>query len=232
MEDVLRRLPGLAPRWMTAGEIASVHGQLGNGLHVDPIKEVLGRLVRAGLVYRAFRFDCPVCGIRSHIPFDRSGDAVRCEGCRTTHTLLGPKGDEPRLAYALNALLDRVMDQDCIGHLLVQMWAERNRGVLWSVPGAILRPHGGAGPSREVDLFGISRSAVVISEVKDRAAAYVPNEVDKAVRGAVQAGAGMLLVAALDSWSDALKARVARRSKGFSGEVVFLGAADLLDGSA
>lgn len=216
-------LPALVPRWRTAGEIAGDLSQ-----RKDFTVTVLDALVERRLVRRAFRHNCTRCGLESAIPLDRVDDYVSCEGCRTMNALRGPAGSEPLLVYALTTLMDRVMDQDCLGHVLVEDWARTNRGLVWSFPGANLL---GQSPSqREVDVIGVSRVEVVIAEVKDRSTGFDEVTVREFSQLGAAVRAGRLLFASLDVWGDSDQQRTRdRAAASFKGTVETIDARQLLD---
>jgi hypothetical protein len=119
------------------------------------------------------------------------------------------------------------MDQDCLGHLFVENWVASKHGVVWSVPGADL-----AGPTnarREIDVLGISRTELIVAEVKNRSSGFGGNAVRDAAVLATALRAGRLILACLDVWEQALRndAHIqARRS--FQGEIDMLDSRQLL----
>jgi hypothetical protein len=191
-------LPTLVPQWLTANEIASRLGGAGRGGRRDAIA-ALDRLMEDRLVRRAFRFDCGNCGMTSHVLFDQATEWLACEGCTLAGRLRGPEG-EPVIAYGLNSLLDRAADQDCHIHLPVQDWIRASLGAVWSVPGAdvVSATHG----RREVDVLALSRSEVIVSEVKSSAAGMTPDAVREAALLASQLGADRLVLAVVGSWPE------------------------------
>ena len=216
-------LPALVPRWRTAGEIAGDLSQ-----RKDFTVTVLHALVERRLVRRAFRHNCTRCGLESAIPLDRLDDYVSCEGCRTTNALLGPAGTEPLLVYALTTLMDRVMDQDCLGHVLVEDWARVNRGLVWSFPGANL--FGPSRAQREIDVIGISPAEVVVAEVKDRSTGFDEVTVREFAQLGAAVRAGRLLFASLDVWDDGdQRSTRVQASASFKGTVETIDARQLLD---
>lgn len=214
-------LPALVPRWRTSGEIAG-------DVHVrrEQVIDTLEDLVADRLVRRAFRFECPRCGLQSSVLLDRADDHIPCEGCGSTSTLRGPAGSEPPMVYSVSTLLDRVMDQDCLGHLLVEAWVRTHRDAVWSVPGANLSSRG---TDREMDLLAISRAQLIVAEVKNSASGFSEPAVDGAAGLARDLGAGRLVLATLDRWpqEDAAAAR-SRAAATFAGDLDILSADDLI----
>lgn len=105
-----------------------------------------------------------------HVELSRSDDAVACPGCFTSQPLVGPFGSEPVLAYALNTLFDRALGQNCVSHVLTELFLRQTQNVIWAVPGADI-----GGPNdepHEVDVLAISRDALIIGELKATSAAF------------------------------------------------------------
>jgi hypothetical protein len=135
----------------------------------------------------------------SYVPFDRVVDeSAKCEGCRRSAILSGPQGEEPAIAYALNSLLDRALDQDVVEQVLALRWAERAFGVVWAVPGADVLPAGGR--KREVDVLAMSRAEFIVGEVKASSRSFDLPVVRDIARLAKDLGADRLVLASGDDW--------------------------------
>lgn len=207
-------------RWRTLGEVGAELKLRKNAL--IPIAD---RLIEAGLLRRSFRMTCRVCGLPWHVELARADDIVACPGCFAKQTLVGPKGQEPELAYSINSLLDRALDQDCVSHLLAQLVVRQEYGVVWSLPGAIVI--GPSGQEREVDLLAISRDAFIIGEMKARSAEFRRSYVRDLARLALELDADALLLGSLDEWSEEHRAKIALWV-GSGLKPIILGRADLL----
>ncbi len=198
IEGVLTR----GARWRTLGEIA---GDIPNGTKANLIPFV-HRLLEAGLIRRAFKLECRNCRIPFHVELNRADDIVACPGCMTRQVLAGRTGQEPLFVYALNSLLDRAIDQDCVSHLLAELWTRQSLGVLWAVPGANVVP--ADGPGREIDLLAIARDALIVGELKARSASFSRAYVRNLAELARNLNADVLLLGSLDDWSDDRRADV------------------------
>jgi hypothetical protein len=185
----------------------------------------LSKLLADRLVARAFRFRCSNCGLASDIPLELARDHVRCQGCTTEATLLGDSG-EPDLAYGLNSLLDRAADQDCHGHLSVQAWMHENLDLVWSVPGAELVST--ADLHREVDVIGISRSELIVAEVKNASSAFNRGVIVDSAKLAVALNADRLVLASLDDWSAGRKDLASRIATRYLPNVTVIGLSDVI----
>lgn len=223
-EAVATVIPALVPRWLTSNEISSALSSVGPTVKRATVVVALNQLIGDQLVARAFRFECSNCGLTTYIPLDRSADRVTCDGCTVQSALRGTAG-EPDLTYGLNSLLDRAADQDCHGHLPVQDWMRDNLEVIWSVPGADLMS--AAGTNREIDVLAISRSEVLISEVKSSVGGFPDPVVLSAAQLASDLKADHLVLAALDDWTADRKAEVAALAIGHGPRMTVIGLEDL-----
>jgi hypothetical protein len=217
-------VPSLVPRWLTSNELSSILATGAPGTTRQAVVDVLARLLDDGLVRRAFRFRCSNCGLMTHILLDSAQDHVRCEGCTARAPLSGPSG-EPELTYGLNSLLDRASDQDCHGHLLVQAWMHDRLKVLWSVPGADLATT--TGPGREIDVLGISRDEIVVSEVKNSSRSFTDAVVIDTAKLSRDLLADHLILAATDDWDVHRIDEVTTLARTIVPKVTVLGLAEL-----
>ncbi len=218
----VERLQAREPRWRTLGEIAGDLKVVRKSL--IPLTEPL---IEAGLLRRAYRMRCRACGLPWHVELNRADDIVGCPGCFSRQALIGPAGQEPDLAYSLNSLLDRALDQDCVSHVLAEFVVRQSRAVVWSVPGANV--FGPEGAKREVDLLAISRDALIVGELKTRSTAFNRTFVRDLGDLARELGADALLLGSLDEWSTELRSS-APEWVGSGLETIMLGRADLLPG--
>ncbi len=198
--------PALVPKWLSRHELSQALRRRGRGISGSSVSAALDAMIDDHLVHRAFRHRCPNCGLMSHYMLDRARDRVECDGCAHRSVLRGTTG-EPVLEYGLNSLVDRAADQDCLGHLLVQDWIREHLSSVWSVPGAELRREGGS--TREVDVLAISRSDLIVGEVKTSSRAFTEEVVVDTVSLALDLRADRLILAAMDVWSEDRRAAVA-----------------------
>lgn len=196
-ELLLSRVAAIAgSRWLTANEIAS---ELST--RKARVLSLLAELTSHELVRRGFRFDCPVCGLRTVLVLAEVEDLVSCPGCGQRTAVLGPREEEPLMVYSLNSLLDRAVDQDCVGHLIAMDSVMRTNEGAWMVPGADLRSASG---QREVDLLGVSAADLIVGEVKP-AQAFTNRTIRDVVALAGALSASVLVLASLDAWTDSRK---------------------------
>jgi ribosomal protein S27AE len=213
---VSRILPYGVRRWLTANELA---GDLQIRKH--SLLPVLSDLLELGLVERALNFDCDTCGLNTFVPLADAKDRLRCPGCGSEHPLVGPSRAEPIWAYALNSLLDRTWDQNCLDHVLLTRWLSANGRIVWAVPGADVK---GPNSEREVDVLALSHAELQVAEMKPPHAFT-----DEVIRGRIHLakalGARRLILASLEPWSVEDIERAQKRSS----EQLFV---EVLDGSS
>jgi hypothetical protein len=112
-----------------------------------------------------------------------------------------------------------------VSHLLADLLVRQTRGVIWSVPGAIVTAPDGH--EREVDLLAISRDALIVGELKTRSTEFRRSYVRDLAGLARDLNADALLLGSLDDWPEELREKVARWV-GSGLETVIVGGADLL----
>jgi ribosomal protein S27E len=224
-DEVIRRvaeaLVARTARWRPIQEIA---GELHQ--RTRELLPTLNQLIEARLVSRGFAFTCPSCGLGSAVPFDRAADEVRCEGCRVTATLIGPPSQEPVILYAMNSLLDRALDQDCVSHVLTLRWVVERRAAVWAVPGAEVRASGN-GLSREVDLLALSRDALLVGEMKESSLAFDGRTLRRTADLARALGANILILSSMDDWPHDRRAEAVAIAAKNNLEVIALEGRDL-----
>jgi len=200
LEGLLRDLlPGIERQWKTAAEIGGEISRPERRVSRNQVEPVLTALVSDSLVQRGMRFRCPRCSLRQAVPLGRLDDVVGCEGCRMRTPVSGPEGREPEIVYAINSLLDRVIEQDSLGDLLLLPLVRRHQGALWVIPGASLDKEMGS-VAREVDLLGLSRDRLVMGEAKARRNAFTESEVADVRSLAEDIGAQTVVLATMDRW--------------------------------
>lgn len=205
---ISRALTVAAPVWRSANEISSL-------LHSrkDPVLADLAELVRCGLVRRGLQFSCATCGMPNVFPLGEESDIVECPGCGTTAPLLGPLAAEPTFLYALNSLLDRAMDQDVIPHLLALEYLTSQNVAIWGYPGADI-----TGPSleaRELDILAVSRTGLVVGELKP-AIRFTHPVIDDSIELAKRLKAEAVVFGSLTRWSQRRRSyaeTIARRAQ-------------------
>lgn len=179
-------------RWRRLGELASdLH------LHPNQVLPALERLLACQLAFRGFALNCSTCGFKATIPLARADDFVQCPGCRSTSLLRGAPAEEPHFSYALNSLLDRALDQDCVSHVVVADWARNHLGAVLARPGANLSL---GDRMREVDLLAVSREQQIVGEVKSSAKAFSRSEALRTAELAREIGAATVVLASFDEW--------------------------------
>lgn len=198
LESLLRDLlPGIERQWKTASDIAGELSRPDRRVSRNQVEPVLTALVSDSLVQRGMRFRCPRCSLRQAVPLGRMDDVVACEGCRMRTPVSGSGGREPEIVYANNSLLDRVIEQDSLGDLLLLPLARKRHGAIWAMPGANLQSDAA---NREVDLLAVNRERLLMGETKARRSAFTEREVADVRALAEAIGARTVVLASMDEW--------------------------------
>jgi hypothetical protein len=221
-EEILGIVQSTAsPRWRGIDELAGT-----TAIRKRDVASIAAQLVNVGLLRRAFDYRCPRCGLRVAVPLAEATDAVHCAGCRFESVLVAQEDQEPRFLYGLNSLLDRALDQDCVGHVLVGEYLRSKKILVWYAPGANLVD--GTGANREVDVLGLSETHVLLAEVKKRAQAFTRNEIRKIIALGKGIPRAKVILASLDDWSREVRESAVQRCASAGLEVTVLGASELL----
>lgn len=136
-----------------------------------PLREVLGAvapLVDAGFIARGQTVACPQCNYRTFFRLADLDETISCPACRNHFTvpITEPSGRrEPPLAYRLDGLMARAMDQDLVPVLLaLRVLRHRAAGRLFFAWPGVEFSRGGE--AVDVDLLCFNQSFVVCCEVK------------------------------------------------------------------
>lgn len=140
---------------------------------------LLAPLVREGFVRRGLVVGCPTCNTNSFVPLEDLAEELRCEACRARfHAPITDAGgdQEPKLAYRLDGLMARVLDQDVLPVILSY---RRARAVLRSGvdvstwPGVEFSSAEGA---VDIDLLAYNGQHVYCVEAKSNASSLGNNQ--------------------------------------------------------
>ena len=130
----------------------------------------LASLIEAGLARRGVSFRCPRCHFRQLVPINALDECIECQACRLELVVPVLKGKkEHPLAYFLDGLAARLMEQDLLSVILALRRARMDAGeahsfVAW--PGLLL--DNGA-EKTDADLLVSNGERVTIFECKARA---------------------------------------------------------------
>lgn len=145
--------------------------------HADAdLAQPLAALVGRGLVVRGSAVRCPQCRMRQFIALREQDELISCRACRIEFTLpvLAEDGVRERpVAYRLDGLVARSMDQDVLAPLLALRWTLRRvanppEGAFW--PGLELVR--GDQAVAEIDVDASDRGQVLLVEAKRSAATF------------------------------------------------------------
>ncbi len=143
--------------------------QLQDGALVSVKAEViptLDSLTKKGLVNRGLYLECPKCGTRAWHTLRQLSETAECQGCFATFPVPveKPKGQEIQWEYMLNALVNRVMDQDALPALLALDHLTRDIDVSCQVLGLEILKNSRV--HREFDFLFVSDQKLYAGECK------------------------------------------------------------------
>lgn len=185
----------------------------------------LEQLIDVGFVRRGRQERCPECGYEDFYALAEVGERVVCHACHTEFLLRVAMGDasEPRLAYQLDPLMARAMDQNLLPVLLTLRYlyspAVAASGAFW--PGLEIVEADGA--MQDCDILLAQEETVIVCECKQSAPGLSLAQAEKTLALAELFGAVTYLVALEGDFSKEIQA-LAREH----GRIVLLARADLL----
>jgi hypothetical protein len=180
----------------TLGEISDTAG-------TQPAELVpaLGALCDNGFVQRGRRVYCPQCRLPDFWALRELDEHLRCRACQNRFPLPATEGPvEAPLAYRLDGLMARIMDQDLVPVLLtVRHLLQRSQATLDAVyfPGLDLFEPDISNPFAEIDILLADAGRLQIVECKSRAAALTAERAVEHIALAERLG-GMPVLAASD----------------------------------
>jgi hypothetical protein len=132
--------------------------------------ELLSRLSKLELVRRGFHARCPNCETPTWYPLHGLGERLTCPGCFATFPLPVeyPDGSGAELGweYTLNGLVNRVMDQDVLPHVLALHHLTKEAQAFATTPGVELCPTGQRDAAAEFDFLYVADSNLKGGECK------------------------------------------------------------------
>jgi hypothetical protein len=178
----------LAARWSGRAErqFRSAASVPASGLKGPERVEALDRLAGIGWAERGLQVNCHNCHLDSFLPLSdqHARGQASCPGCGfgASYTR-GSTSVE--IAYRLDSLIDRAVDQGVLAHLLTVAALRTKYAELHLLPGVDVWFRGET-EKKEFDLFGICDGKVAAGEVKQSAGDFdqeqVRGDVDKTAR--------------------------------------------------
>jgi hypothetical protein len=106
----------------------------------EALLTLIDKLSSLGIMKRGFTLRCVNCGTPSWYPLEIIKESVKCLGCSYKYPLPVKKaeGQEIQWEYTLNTLVNRMMDQDALIHVLALHHLMKDKEACCAVPGLLL----------------------------------------------------------------------------------------------
>jgi hypothetical protein len=171
--------------------------------------KALEPLIEAGFVRRGRLERCRNCGYEDFYPLGELDERVRCHACQERFLVAVAAGpDEPRLAYQLDPLMARAMDQDLMPVLLTLRYlyspAGAAAGAFW--PGLEIRDASGA--KQDCDVLLAQDGQVTVCECKKSGTGLTLTQAEQTIALAGRLGANTIFAALEGDFSDEVKVLV------------------------
>jgi hypothetical protein len=130
---------------------------------------IISELSEKHIIKRGFNLRCERCGTPSWYPLQITQDTLTCSGCSYQYTfpVKNDAGQEIQWEYTLNTLVNRLMDQDALPHILALHHLTRGKEFSSAVPGLLLRKLDGKGQDvTDLDFIFISKKEIYVGECK------------------------------------------------------------------
>jgi hypothetical protein len=164
--DELDISPELRRVTKTFSELSGNLKKLEKEAPLDLISDLSARQI----LKRGFNLKCDRCGTPSWYPLQIAKETVTCLGCSYQYPfpVKRAQGQEVQWEYTLNTLVNRLMDQDALPHILALHHLAKNNEISCAVPGLLLQRIGeGKGkPETDLDFVFISQQQLYAGECK------------------------------------------------------------------
>jgi hypothetical protein len=221
---VRERVADLELRARTLDDIAAL-----TGTDRAELLAALEELIDVGFVRRGRQERCPECGYEDFYALAEVGERLVCRACQTEFLLRVAMGDatEPKLAYQLDPLMARAMDQDLLPVLLTLRYlyspAVAVSGAFW--PG--LEIVEADGTMQDCDILLAQEESVLVCECEQSAAWLSLAQAEKTLTMAELFGAVTYFAVLDGDFSDEIQTLARER-----GRIVLLTRAELLPPAA
>lgn len=155
--------------------VTKIFSELSSNLNLrKPEKEALLDLISdlsaKQIIKRGFNLKCERCGTPSWYPLQIAQETITCLGCSYQYPfpVKRAQGQEIQWEYTLNTLVNRLMDQDALPHVLALHCLAKNKEISCAVPGLLLqRTDEGKGKHvTDLDFVFISKQQIYAGECK------------------------------------------------------------------
>lgn len=197
-EAIARALLNVRQECKSAESIFSEMRMKGVDVDRATVGTALTLLIDAAMVLRGLQADCRLCGMTSFMELSATTAPAVCPGCKAQAAYTLDTSAQPVIHYRLNALLDRASDQGVLGHVVVtgalrDLYGDQD---VINLPGVdITTPHG---ITKEADSLALVAGEVWLGEVKARADAFTPAQIERDLALADAVGAKTYLIVCLE----------------------------------
>jgi hypothetical protein len=136
----------------------------------EALLDLISDLSARQIIKRGFNLKCERCGTPSWYPLQIAQETVTCLGCSYQYPfpVKRVQGQEIQWEYTLNTLVNRLMDQDVLPHVLALYHLAKNKEISCAVPGLLLqRVDEGRGKHiTDLDFVFISKQEIYAGECK------------------------------------------------------------------
>lgn len=124
--------------------VTKTYEELSGGLNRqdrEALLTLIEQLSSKGIIKRGYNLKCTNCGTPSWYPLEILKEEITCQGCSYVYSLPVKKSrdQEIKWEYTLNTLVNRMMDQDALIHVLALHHLTKDKEVACAVPGLLLR---------------------------------------------------------------------------------------------
>jgi hypothetical protein len=202
LAEVIRdHLIELEPQMGTIDDLASK-----TGTPQASLLKPLEALIQAGFVRRGRLERCRNCGYEDFYPLSELAEHVHCHACQERFLLAVAAGpSEPRLAYQLDPLMARAMDQDLTPVLLTLRYLYSPEGAVGGAfwPGVELTDE--AGNKQDCDILLAQERQATVCECKKSAAGLTLAQAEQTIALAERLDANTVFSGLEDTFSDEIQ---------------------------
>jgi DNA-binding MarR family transcriptional regulator len=158
--------------------------------------QALEPLIDVGFIRRGRSERCPQCGFEDFYSLSEVDERLSCHACRQAFLLAVAAGpDEPRLAYQLDPLMARAMDQDLLPVLLTLRYLYSPEGAAAGAFWPGLEITGPTETLQDCDILLAQSGSVTVCECKSAAAGLSLAQAEATLALAEQLGARTIFAA-------------------------------------
>jgi hypothetical protein len=139
-------------------------------LEKEALIDIISDLSAKQIIKRGLNLKCERCGTPSWYPLQITEDVLTCLGCSYKYAfpVKNESGQEIQWEYTLNTLVNRLMDQDALPHVLALYHLTKDKEFSCAVPGLLLRKpdHANDKDVTDLDFIFVSKKEIYAGECK------------------------------------------------------------------